>query len=150
MSDGKKLKCCEVCGQSLEGLKHRRTYCSDACMRKAKVKKKYRNLRTHVCQTCGKMFETPGYRVKYCSDACREQKKAELGFGQFARKEERGDRVLLRVKKEIDVVPALRPQVGKVYEGRRYWMDNHATLVIPEIGKFGLIVRQDEVAVVEG
>lgn len=150
MSDGKKLQCCEICGKSLEGLKHRRTYCSDECLRKAKVKKKYSSIYTHVCQACGRTFATRGYRVKYCSQACREQKKTEIGSSQFEQKKDRGDRVLLRIRKEIEVFPELRPQVGKVYEGRRYWLENHATLVIPEIGKFGLIVRQDEVTVVEG
>lgn len=65
-------------------------------------------------------------------------------------KPERGERVLLLIRKEIEVFPQLRPVVGKVYEGRRYWMDRHATLVIPEIGKLGLVVRQDEVTVVWG
>jgi hypothetical protein len=84
----------------------------------------------------------------YCSKKCRladaARRRKEL------EEQIRGTPVRLKVLKPVDVYVSMRPEVGKIYDGLLYKSISRDadTLVIPEIGKLGLIVRKDEVEIV--
>lgn len=142
---------CEICGKTITGVKHARRYCDNPeCRREGNRRTKALVLekRELVCVCCGKEFRRSN-PVMYCSKKCRladaARRRKEL------EEQIRGTPVRLKVLKPVDVYVSMRPEVGKIYDGLLYKSISRDadTLVIPEIGKLGLIVRKDEVEIVE-
>lgn len=142
---------CEICGRSLSGIKAAKRYCDNPeCRREGNRRTKALVLenRELVCACCGKQFKRAN-PVMYCSKNCRladaARRRKEL------EEQIRGTPVRLKVLQRIDVYDSMRPEVGKIYDGLLYKSISRDadTLVIPEIGKLGLVVRKDEVEIVE-
>lgn len=142
---------CEICGRSLSGIKAAKRYCDNPeCRREGNRRTKALVLenRELVCACCGKQFKRAN-PVMYCSKNCRLADAARRRKG--LEEQIRGTPVRLKVLQRIDVYDSMRPEVGKIYDGLLYKSISWAadTLVIPEIGKLGLVVRKDEVEIVE-
>lgn len=149
---------CRVCGKSLEGCKGRKTYCSDGCaeigMKEVAKKARHMSRYRHICPQCGKEFAAKEQNRKYCSVPC---KQAGMKISQEATRarqadgtDDRGETVLVLIVRPVAVKREMAPKVGQIYAAVRYRGFGPETIVIPEIGKYGLIVRKDEVKIIEG
>ena len=149
---------CKTCGKSLNGVKHRRTYCSDACYKAAKKNdwQKEKNLNKHsfTCPICGQMFRSSHKDRKYCSVECKGKGMRRTMEGRNVKpvgmEQNRGETILVVVTAELPVNREMRPRMGKVYAAVRYWDGLAETVVVPEFGKYGTILRKGEYRVVKG
>lgn len=134
---------CKFCGKPLsyEDNTAGRFYCSDQCKIQARKRKPadiqaVPENRWVSCHCCGKMFEATSKKNIHCSQACR--KKAELARLDV-------QRVKIVVLHPLPVDPHMQPVVGKIYDARRHIGGSGAVYIIEGIGKYGLLVRKEEV-----
>jgi len=149
---------CRVCGKSLKGCKGRRNYCSDACSviglealrRERMAYKKHR----HICPQCGKEFWSRELNRKYCSVECKQKGMQATMKDQIERKasgvDHRGQRVLLTVIRPVPVQKEFAPRLGELYAAVLYKGMGSDVIVVPGFGKYGLILRPDEVKILKG
>ena len=146
-----KTRTCKYCCKELEASAGWHQFCSDAC-KKAGAQAAYDAWRQRqpekVCLICGKTYHQRNNGQLYCGPECR----VKAGYEQRLKKQEEmgedwnvGKAIRLRVIRPIGVYPELMPKVGKIYDG----VCKGQTLIIPEIGRHGLIVYQDEVEILE-
>lgn len=100
-----------------------------------------------ICPECGTAFWTKAEGQECCSQECRALRR---GRQSVEKNRERAQAVLVKVVKEIPVYGSMRPQVGAIYPELWYpeRVDCGGVLVIPKIGRYGLIVRRDEAEIV--
>lgn len=148
---------CKICGKKLEKGSRRKVYCSDKCARASNAKwhrEKYKKKRKIcICAWCGETFQANDRNKKYCSEVCKRKGMAryvaEVPKRKAESKEERGEVILVMITGIVPVKREMMPKVGQVYAAVRYCGCGPETVVIPEIGKFGLIVRPGEYRVVK-
>ena len=102
---------------------------------------------SHVCKQCKKRFTSTSHMRSYCSETCRqiacEQNK------KTQRMRNQGEDLLVMIMQDIPVNREMRPRVGKIYFAKRYAQHGSSTVIIPEIGKFGLVIRTGEYKIIK-
>ena len=92
-----------------------------------------------VCEFCGDTFVTDNGNRRFCCRSCSAQshhKTAKVGSY---------DSVTIVVTKHIPVFENMLPKVGVPYRAKRIPMAGIETIyIIPNIGKYGLIIRGNE------
>ena len=145
---------CANCGKSLDGIKGRRTFCCDACAKANEgAKNKQKGPYAIICERCGREFQSRTRGRHYCSEECRNQVQVEKAKASMQKKQEETgngpERICVRIRKRIPVFQELQPQIGGIYECLRCKGQGGVTLIIPGIGKYGLIVLEEEVAILK-
>ena len=144
----KPAKRCRVCGKYLP--KGRRSYCSDSCQyegQKKRDREKNANV-DRVCQWCGKTFRSKTKFGKYCGRECQAKGfAASYADGKIDRAKNNRTAVRLLVIREVPVLQSMRPRVGVVYDGFRCTPQQveEPVYIIQGIGKYGLLVKAEEV-----
>ena len=145
---------CQICGRSLNTFcGNARKYCSKKCRAEAdkqrareKAKEKQAQIQKRECEWCGKLY-APRYKTqRFCSRYCSTRYRAA---GMWKTNQLKSKEVLLIVTKEVPVHPQMKPEVGKVYQGKECWAQSGRVFIIPEIGKYGLLIRENEAKVVQ-
>lgn len=145
---------CPVCGGTFKRTRKGHTYCSISCgnnqRRKDKlddeIKSGYGDY-THVCKICKKRFRSNTHKRSYCSDTCRQMAYEQNKKTQRMR--DQGEDLLVMIMQDIPVNREMRPRVGKIYFAKRYTLYGSSTVIIPEIGKFGLVIRTGEYKIIK-
>lgn len=146
---------CLICGRSLNSFGgNGRKYCSRQCRALAEkrlAKERYQKTQAQApkkeCEWCGKQY-VPKYKTqRFCSRNCSTRYRAT---GLWKTNQLKSKEILLIVTKEVPVHPQMKPKVGKVYLGKECWAQSGRVYIIPEIGKHGLLLREDEAKVVQG
>lgn len=146
-----KTRTCKFCGKELEASAGWQQYCSEACKKEA-AKSAYETWKQRqperVCVVCGQTYHQTNNGQLYCGRECR----IKAGNDQRQKKREEmeqigteGKQIRLRVTRPVGVYPELMPKVGQIYDG----ICKGQTLIIPEIGRHGLIVYEDEVEILK-
>lgn len=141
---------CQWCGGTL-GVGRMKYCCEDCCKaaEKQRVKDRIATMPDKACEQCGKLFKLAYPTKRFCSKECMGMHN--LGKSQNRKAAEtqmKREPVKLLVVRPVPVRVEMMPTVGKIYEGLACWGKNCVTYVIPEIGKYGLVVRENEVRVV--
>ena len=144
---------CVVCGKEMSAKGGRKT-CGEQCKwiwdqkrRSESAKRNYELVRSlpkkgRRCRACGKLFDANSLSQANCSKRCARISATQLGALNPSVKD--FEPVKIRIKKGLDVWPEMSPEVGRIYDAKKFTGQNGATYVIPEIGKHGLIVRKTE------
>lgn len=144
---------CVVCGKEMSGAGGRKT-CSDECKlawrrkgRNESAKRNYEQLRFlpkkgRRCRACGKLFDAKVLSQANCSKKCARISATQLGA--LNPTDKTFEVVRIRIKKGLDVWPQMSPEIGKVYTAKKFTGPSGASYIIPEIGKYGLIVKKTE------
>lgn len=130
-----------------------RIYCSEDCQKTAKNKadreryrKRAETLGKKQCVGCGTVYLPRHADQKYCCKKC-----AAKYVDTRPTKEKEKDWVRIRVTKSPEgVYPQMLPVVGRQYRAIRFVSGNMGRFgyLIPGIGRFGLLLRDDEAEVV--
>lgn len=146
-------KVCTRCGKVFEAKYHGTRYCSGKCRAEqekeadqARKKRKCTIMKT--CEYCGKIFWTYSEKIRFCSKSCSAMSR-EMLYGKPCKQPREKDTVQIKITKVIDVFSHLRPAVGAVYDAEYYKGYGAAFCIIRSIGKYGLLVRGDEYAVLQ-
>lgn len=141
---------CEIYGKSLKGIKNARRYCDDpGCKREGNRRQRLENKEKQdlICKCCGKEFQRTSF-VLYCSKDC-QMKDARRRINEAQEERRKGTPVKIKVTKVLDVYENLRPTVGQVYDGYVFRDGRYGeTMIIPSIGKYGLIIRKSEAEII--
>lgn len=145
--------CCCICGGQIVGKNASAKYCSMECKRageKQLTEARKAKQPTSKCEQCGQDYFRTYKTQRFCSRGCaakhnKEGKRKTGPANQLRQKE-----VLIMVVKEIPVKLEMRPKVGKCYLAKECWGQTGRVMIIPEIGRLGLIVREDEAKIVQG
>ena len=144
---------CVVCGKEMSGAGGRKT-CSNECKlawrrkgRYESAKRNYEMLRSlpkkgRTCRACGKLFDANALSQANCSKKCARISATQLGA--LNPTDKTFEMVRIRIKKGLDVWPHMSPEIGKVYTAKKFTGPSGVSYIIPEIGKYGLIVRRTE------
>lgn len=141
-----KARNCEYCGKEYLAQNGGQRYCGISCAAAAREERNRRRRESpvdKVCPICGKEFRATLHQI-YCSRACAGKGAKHRDNTPVGEREKK--LVHIRITKEIPVFPALRPPVGGVYEAEEKTGDRNGErfYVVRGIGKYGIIVRQDE------
>lgn len=145
---------CPVCGGTFKRARKGHIYCSLSCgQNRRREDKREGEIKSgngdylHVCKICKKRFRSNTYMRSYCSDTCRqiayEQNK------KTQRMRDQGEDLLVMIMQDIPVNREMRPRVGKIYFAKRYTQYGSSTVIIPEIGKLGLVIRTGEYKIIK-
>lgn len=146
---------CQICGKSLNSFAgYGRKYCSTQCKRMAEkqlAKERWQKAQAKIpkreCEWCGELY-APRYKTqRFCNRTCSTRYRAT---GMWRNNQLKSKEVMLIVTKEVPVHPQMKPEVGKVYQGKECWAQSGRVYIISEIGKYGLLLREDEAKVVQG
>lgn len=139
---------CPQCGKVFVANSPCRRYCTDDCCdeaRKIRAAARYKNIALKVCEHCGRRYKPTHKEQKYCSRACGGR---EYNKNYQKRKVEPMRECRVLITREVEVDPEMRPVVGKNYRAFRPAFKSAQLqagfYIIPEIGKYGLIVRDNE------
>jgi hypothetical protein len=131
-----------------------RKTCSNECKlawrrkgRYESAKRNYEMLRSlpkkgRTCRACGKLFDANALSQANCSKKCARISATQLGA--LNPTDKTFEVVRIRIKKGLDVWPQMSPEIGKVYTAKKFTGPSGVSYIIPEIGKYGLIVRRTE------
>ena len=104
-----------------------------------------------ICEFCGKPFQTDKRYKKLCSKECGcevRKRGAQKRREKLAKdSNETTGIVEIRIIKPLDVFGDMCPEVGSVHKAEKMAISKFAPTqlyIIRSIGKYGLIVRQDE------
>lgn len=148
-----KPRTCEICGTLLVGKRSGTKYCGPECKKIAEVQKreeKRAKMPVSKCEQCGSEFFMTYKTQRFCSKACAAQHNREGKRKKGPKNQLRKKETLVMVVKELPVIMEMRPKVGKCYLAEECLGQSGRVYIIPEIGKYGLIVREDEAKVLQG
>ena len=96
------------------------------------------------CAYCGKTFFTYSDKIRYCNKSCSAHgRKTQYGRPS---KERESEIVRIRITRPLECVyPEMQPKVGGVYSAEKNDSGEFKKFyVIRGIGKYGVVVRNDE------
>lgn len=143
---------CKICGKQMRMTTAVSCYCSEECRKegmRAIGRENYRKkiakqmngefVGIEFCKWCGRKFVASAYGQEYCSKMC-----AKWGDQQGC-DETAGEWVTIRITARLDVYAEFQPDYRQTYWAKKMLgVGDKANYLIPEIGKYGLLVRETE------
>lgn len=130
-----KMKVCKNCGKEFRPQHSGSVYCTKKCGKEAAARRdkewKKRALeKGRNCPICGTWFRPKSAADIFCSEECENQRDAW---------------VQIRVTGVLEgLKPEMQPVIGKTYRAKRHVSLKSGFYLIPEIGKYGIVIRLDE------
>lgn len=139
---------CAECGKVFVSSRQRQKYCSADCCRKVENRRaiEARKLKSTIekrCAYCGKIFYTYSDHIRFCNKSCSAQGRKANNVPH----ERQFETVKIKITQHLPVFPRMIPRVGAVYKAQKVFNAqyvNQTIYIIPDIGKYGLIVRESE------
>lgn len=102
----------------------------------------------YTCPYCGKQYAPYCRAQKYCSRSC-SAKGTDRTASRYV--DRRKELCYIKIIAQIPIFEQLRPAVGEIYEAERICPPTSTKFYhIQNIGKYGVIVRNDECVEMEG